>query len=115
MLNIKVKGSHELFREFCKAVHFHVSVEIENIAQPESLPELHNDLIEMFTWNAQFLARKHSFPLQHIEVQTDDIEDAEMVEWLRDEPEKLAEVVYVHLAEMVMKGLFEKTESLQVA
>lgn len=113
-MEIKVKGSYELLRDFCKAVKVGVLDEI-NHAATSDMKLVAESLIEMFHMNASCLAQKYPIPLNHIEVYSEDEFDDEMVEWIKNEPLHLAEVVYLHFAEKILNYELQKIESQQAA
>lgn len=110
-MKIKVKGSHELLRDFCRAVRIGISGEIKLLPQEETLDCFYDNLIDMFHYNASFLASKYVIPLNHIEIWSEDEADDELVKWVKTEPMVLAEMVYIHLAEQILKFELHKIES----
>lgn len=114
-MKIKVKGSYESLRHFCKAVKVGVHREFELLPSEETMDYLYDDLIEMFSYNAHYLSVQMPIPLDHIEIWSDDEADDEMVEWIKTEPNILAQVVFIHFAEQILDREIQKYQDRQVA
>lgn len=114
-MRFKIKGSHELIRDFCQVVRFGIRKEFNLKPHDETVEQLCDDLIEMFHWNAQFISEKMPIPLSHIEVWSDDKEDDEMVEWIKTEPDLLIQVFYLHFAEQILNAEVQKIQKQIVA
>lgn len=113
ILKIKVKGSYSFLREFCQTVKIGVNLEINHALRPqdETWEQLHDDLLEMFHYNAAFLVAKYPVPLNHMEVISVDDLDEEMVEWAKTEPGILAEILFIQLAEKILEVEIQKIQS----